>query len=401
MVVPALIFWGCLIGLAYTYVGYFFLIRFLAKRKSYQILSPESFELSASEIAKGTFPADYELPYVSLIIPAYNEENFIRDKMENCNWLSYRKDHIEVLVASDGSDDGTNSIVNKYANGYIKLLEFPRRRGKTAVLNDAIEKATGEIIILSDASSLLSMDAIENLTRHFYNEKVGCVSGSYKLIDIDVSSRSAGEGAYWKYETAIKKSESRMNSILGAHGAIYAFRKKLFKPLPTGAINDDYILPMKILEQGYKVVYETEAIGIELAKTNLGNEMKRRVRIAVGNFQQLFLLKNMLNPFKGMVSLQFFSHKFLRLAAPFLQIFLFLANTFLLEKGLIYQLAFVVQSLFYLASLIGWLLEYAKKKIKLFFFPFYFNFGNFTILVGFYKFITRKQSVLWDRADIN
>lgn len=397
------LFWLSIAGIFYSYIGYFIILRFLARSKRYRVLSPKKFEYYANDLIMKS-GADNEnetgMPFVSIVIPAYNEEKVILDKIENCLWLSYRADKLEIIVASDGSTDKTNEIVKSYQDQGVRLIAYRERSGKTGLVNKTIPQAKGEIIILSDASSLLSIDSVQILVRHFFNPKVGCVSGTYKLINANDTSRSAGEGVYWKYEALLKENESRLSSILGAHGAIYTFRKELFVPIPPHAINDDYIVPMTIVEQGYKVVYESDAVGIEIAETDLSHEFKRRVRIMAGNFQQIFLLKNLLNPFKGAIAFQFFSHKVMRLISPFLQVLVFLLNIVLLPVHIFYQILFAVQIAFYIASLLGWYCERINKKIKLLYIPFYFNFGNITAFWGVFRFLTGKQSVKWEKVDI-
>lgn len=395
------LFWLSILGIFYSYLGYFFVLQFLTRRKHYSVDPPTNFENYASSLVEpGTNAVEMTLPSVSLIIPAYNEEKVIRDKIVNCLWLSYRPEKLEIIIASDGSTDKTNEIAREYANQGVRLIDFSTRSGKTQLINKTVPKAKGDIIVLSDASSLLSIDSIQILVRHFFNSAVGCVSGTYKLINANDTSRSAGEGAYWRYEALLKTHESRLNSILGAHGAIYAFRKELFQEIPPYAINDDYILPMKIVEQGYKVVYERDALGVEIAQTNLANEFKRRVRIMAGNFQQIFLLKQLLNPFRGIISFQFFSHKVMRLISPFLQVVAFITNILIIDLHPFYHFCFMIQLLFYLASLMGWYLERINKKIKLLYIPFYFNFGNITAFWGIYRFLLGKQTVKWEKADV-
>ena len=395
------LFWLSIFGIFYSYIGYFFVLRFLTKSKHYSVESPENFENYASSLAKpGLNNNEIKLPSVSVIVPAYNEEKVIRDKIENCLWLSYRTEKLEIIIASDGSTDKTNKIAEEYAEQGVKLIAYKERSGKTQLINKTVPKTNGEIIVLSDASSLLSIDSIQILVRHFFNAKVGCVSGTYKLVNSNDTARSSGESVYWKYEALLKAHESRLHSILGAHGAIYAFRKELFQNIPPYVINDDYILPMKIVEQGYKVVYERDALGVEIAQTNLANEFKRRVRIMAGNFQQIFLLKQLLNPFRGIISFEFFSHKVMRLISPFLQVLILIINLLLIDVHQFYHFVLIAQVIFYCASLVGWYLERINKKIKLLYIPFYFNFGNITVFWGIYRFLTGKQTVKWEKVDI-
>lgn len=386
----------------YTYFIYFIVLKLLARHKHYQLATPEDFIRRASELTDpaGALATD-DLKTITIIIPAFNEERIIREKMENCLWLSYKREKLEIIVASDGSDDRTNEIVRQYAanDPAIKLFAYPVRRGKTAVLNDAIPKAVGEIIVLCDASSLLSIDSLQMLARHFYDEKIGCVSGTYKLVEIDQDTHGSSEGAYWRYETAIKASQGKLQSLLGAHGALYAFLKKTFQPLPTNAINDDYLISARIMAQGYKAVYEVEAVGLELARSDRAGEFKRRVRIMAGNFQQVAMLKYLLHPRHKQIAFHFISHKVLRLLVPFLMLLLLAINIPLALHSSFFRVLLYAQGLFYLCALLGYVLERRGLHCKLFYIAFYFNLINLSTFFGFYRYLLGKQSVKWERVD--
>jgi poly-beta-1,6-N-acetyl-D-glucosamine synthase len=395
-------FWLAIVVVLYTYMFYFILLRWWSRNKDYNLMTPEDFIHIASELQDPAYLADGDrLKSITLIVPAYNEERVIRDKLENCQWLSYKKDKLEVIVASDGSSDGTAKIVSTYAaaDPTIRLIAYPERRGKTAVLNDTIPQARGEIVVLSDASSLLSIDCLQLLARHFYDDSIGCVSGTYKLIDIDADTHSASEGAYWRYETAIKASQGKLYALLGAHGALYAFLKKAFRPLPEKAINDDFLIPARIMQMGYKAVYETEAVGLELAQTDRSSEFKRRIRIMAGNFQQVALLKGLLRWRYKRIAFHFISHKVLRLAAPFLLLLLLLLNILLACQGAAYRWLLLGQIAFYAAAGLGYLGERLHVRVKPLYIAFYFNLINITTFFGFYRYVRGKQSVKWERVD--
>jgi len=402
MIALQVLFWSMVLVILYAYVIYFVLLKLLSQRKQYSLATPEDFIRMASELEDPTYSrTTEELKSLTLIIPAYNEERVIRDKMENCLWLSYKRDKLEFLIASDGSTDRTNDIVREYTakDPAIKLLDYPERRGKTVVLNDTIPRARGEIIVLSDASSLLSIDSLQMLARHFYDDSIGCVSGTYKLIEVDADTHASSEGAYWRYETAIKASQGKLYSLLGAHGALYAFLKRAFQPLPPQAINDDYLIPARIMARGYKAIYETDAVGLELARSDRAGEFKRRVRIMAGNFQQVALLKHLLSPRYRHIAFHFFSHKVLRLVAPFLMALLLVVNIPLAWGAPFYRWLLLAQALFYLAAFAGFLLERWGLRFKLFYIAFYFNLINVTTFFGFYRYLLGKQSVKWERVD--
>jgi len=336
-------------------------------------------------------------PYISLFIPAYNEEKVIKTKIKNSLELKYPKDRIEIVVVSDGSTDNTNSIAKNFTDK-IRLYNYPKRDGKTNLINKTIPKLRGEIIVFSDASALLEKDALLKLTKHFFDEKIGCVSGKYKILDQKKSTRAKGESIYWNYETFIKKQESKFYSILGAHGALYAMRKGLIKKLPENAINDDYILPMYAVKGGYRAIYEEEAIAWEIAKTSTLGEITRRKRISVGNFQQLIILKTLLNPFKGRISFEFISHKLLRGFAFIFMILLFIINLFLHSP--FYITLLFMQIIFYMLGIIGFILRVKQIKLKIFTLPFYIFLINYASLLGFIEFLKGYKETKWEKSTL-
>lgn len=402
MTIVQVLFWSIVAVILYTYIGYFLLLKILSRRKNYQLQTPEDFLSLASELEDPDYARRTdELKSITMIIPAFNEERVIRDKLENCLWLDYKRDKLEILIASDGSTDRTNEIVREYAaqDPAIRLVAYPERRGKTSVLNDTIPQARGEIVVLSDASSLLSIDSLQMLARHFYDETIGCVGGTYKLIDVGADTHADSEGAYWRYETAIKASQGKLAALLGAHGALYAFLQRTFRPLPPHAINDDYLIPAQIMAQGYKVVYEAEAVGLELSRSDRSGEYKRRVRIMAGNFQQVALLRHLLTPRHRHIAFHFFSHKVLRLIVPFLMVLLLAINIVLALHSPFYLWLLGGQVLFMLASLLGYLGERWGLRFKLFYIAFYFSLINVTTFGGLYRYLMNKQSVKWERVD--
>jgi cellulose synthase/poly-beta-1,6-N-acetylglucosamine synthase-like glycosyltransferase len=334
-------------------------------------------------------------PFVSLVIPAYNEEMVIEQKIKNALSLDYPKEKLEIIVVSDGSTDATADIIRKYISEGIKLFDFPLRRGKPAVLNEVIPQAKGEIIVFSDASSIFKKDALEKLVRNFCDSQVGCVCGDYKFGYTDSSLRGKGESLFVKYELFLKRKEAQVGSVLGLHGAIYAIRKELYTVLKINTINDDYIIPAKIVENGFRSVFEAEAIAYEIQKVNVEKEFRRRIRISIGNWQQLTQLKSLLNPLRGMIFIEFMSHKVLRSSTPVLLFILFFSNTLIHEMT--YRLIFLGQVLFYLIAIMGYLLEQKKVYFKLFYAPFYFCMSNLAVAIGFLKFLSGKQEVKWQR----
>lgn len=380
--------WLCIGMLLYTYLGYPVLMYVLAK------LRQRRSQHAPGQIAPNTNHQDW--PFVTFLIPAYNEQNVIRQKVENTLNLDYPKERLRITVVSDGSTDQTNDMLASYSENEIHFIARPKRRGKTTVLNKVIPKLEGEIIVLSDASGLLQPDALKKLVRHFKDPNVGCVSGVYSFETEDESLRSMTERIYWQYETFLKKYESQVHSVIGAHGALYGFRRHLFEPLDKKAINDDFILPMQIIRQGYRVLYEPDAIVIERESTNLNGEFQRRIRINVGNFQMIYVLHSLLNPKRGRVALQFISHKVLRTMSPIFILLLPLACW--LAEAPIYRLMLNLQAAFYLVGFLGYLQEFLGLRIRYLYMPFYFLMGNVAAVFGFVRFILKKQSILWKRV---
>lgn len=380
--------WLCTGILVYTYIGYP-LFMYIAShfRRGYERLFKSK---------PNTTHRENDWPLVSFLIPAYNEERMIRKKVENTLDLDYPADKMQIVVVSDGSTDRTNDMLASFGEQEITFIPLPERCGKTTLLNKVIPELTGEIIILSDASGLLQRDALKKVISHFDNPRVGCVSGVYTFDAEDDSLRSTTEKVYWRYETFLKKYESLVHSSIGAHGALYGFRRSLFTPLHKKAINDDFILPMKILDQGYRVLYEPEAVVVEHESTSLNGEFNRRIRINVGNIQQVYFLRNLLHPKYGIIALEFFSHKVLRLISPFCIVMLPVAC--LMAQGPIYDFLFRLQAVFYLIGALGYIQEFFGFRIRYLYFPFYFIMGNVSAILGFFRFVLGKQSILWKRV---
>jgi poly-beta-1,6-N-acetyl-D-glucosamine synthase len=384
-----IVVWLCIGAVFYTYFGYPALMYLLAKLRAFykQRFQPQPFR---HELERDDWPV------ISFLIPAYNEQQVIRQKVENTLELDYPRDRLKIIVVSDGSTDQTNTMLDSYGRVEIEFIPMPTRRGKTTVLNQVIPQLTGDIVVLSDASGLLKPDALKKLVRHFGDPKIGCVSGVYVFGADDESLRSLTEKVYWQYETFLKQQESGVHSAIGAHGALYGFRRRLFKPFHENTINDDFILPMRIIRKGYRVLYEPEAVVYEIASTNLKGEFNRRIRINVGNFQQTFMLRSLLHPKHGRIALQFFSHKVLRTISPFFIMLLPFACS--LAQAPFYKSLLWLQVGFYLVGLFGYLQEFIGFRIPYLYLPFYFLMGNISAVYGFTRFLMHKQSILWKKA---
>jgi cellulose synthase/poly-beta-1,6-N-acetylglucosamine synthase-like glycosyltransferase len=349
-------------------------------------------------VPRPEFKKTGDLPPVSLIIAAHNEEKVIRGRIENCLSLDYPRDRLEVIIASDGSDDGTNDIVRSYAGGGIRLLDYSRRRGKVNALNDAVKECRHSILVFSDANTMFKRDAVKNLVRHFGDPRVGCVCGGLQFININDGKTGALEGVYWRYETTLKKLAGRRGYLLGANGGIFALRKELYQPCPSNTIVEDFVIAMRVLQQGFRVIYDPFASALEETSQRFIQEKKRRVRIGAGDYQAITLLWPMLNPFRGFSAFAFWSHKVVRWMAPFLMIAAFVTNLLLLASPL-YRSIFVLQSLFYGGAFAGQILSRTRYNVKFLGLCYYFVSMNYALLLGFFQFIRGIKTAAWERTE--
>jgi cellulose synthase/poly-beta-1,6-N-acetylglucosamine synthase-like glycosyltransferase len=336
---------------------------------------------------------------VSLIVAAYNEEKIIEDKLNNSLDLDYPSGRLEIMVVSDGSTDGTDSIVRRFADQGVQLLRVEGRRGKTAAQNRAVEVAGGDILVFSDANGMYMKDAIQRLVENFADLSVGGVSG--RLVYAKTTSGEEGEEkTYWDIENVLKERESSVGSVLGANGSIYAIRRDLYVPLSSDMISD-LVEPLKILERGHRVVYEKLAISMEDVASVSGGlvqAFQRKVRIQTRTIIGLLSCYRLLwFPEYGLVSWQFLSHKILRYLMPFLLLILFMSNLLALRSSLFVVFCFTMQCSFYLFSAIGYFLEKAHRKgSKVFSIPWYFVWTHAAAIVSFYRFLRGQRVVVWE-----
>lgn len=338
-------------------------------------------------------------PNVSLLIAAYNEEKVISAKIENCLMLDYPKDLLHIWIASDGSSDNTNNIVKTYmaANENIHLLEFPRT-GKSGIINQAMKSVKGEIVVFSDANTEYLHDSLKRLIKHFEDPGIGCVSGRliYRNPGEIISGR--GESIYWKYETTLKKMESKLGYVAGANGAIYAIRKDLFEPFSPRTINDDFTISMKIVMNGFRSVYDENAVVYEDVAPTMESEFHRHVRDGAGHYIAVIHLLGLLNLLLGLRSFIYWSHRIFRWMVPFLMIMLFMVNIFLLD-GLIYKYLFILQCIFYLFAIIGWAGTKNAGFPFLIYVPFYLCNLNLALFLGFLRAVANVQKTTWERTE--
>ena len=337
-------------------------------------------------------------PTVTFIIPAFNEEAVVETKLKNTLSLDYPQDKIEILLASDGSSDRTVEFARSVLDPRITILDFPMRRGKLSVLKDALSRASGEIVAFSDTSAILAKDALSLLVKNFADKSVGCVSGRY-IVSNDLTpiqdGRSTGEKVYFEFEVFQRKKESLFYSNLGAHGAFYAILRNLAPDIPSNIINDDLVIPMQIVEKGYRTVYEDQALVYEYHQATIEGEFKRRTRISHGNFQQIFFLTNLLGFSQPKVSFVFWSHKILRSFQP--ATLLIMLITPLGVPGVFPKIFSLLQILFYL---LGAFAISTRSQSRILAIPLYFTLGNAAIVAGFFRFLkNRSHTVLhWEKS---
>ncbi|MBI1781754.1 MAG: glycosyltransferase family 2 protein [Sphingobacteriales bacterium] len=380
-----LIFWLTFGMLFYCFIGYAVLIWLLVQLKG----------LFVSKKLNEPF----ELPEMSFVVAAYNESAFIETKIQNTLSVKYPEDKLKLIFITDGSDDGTREIVQKYP----QIINYHQqgRKGKAAALNRVMETITTPIVVFSDANTNLNKNALISLAIKYADAGIGGVSGEKKVVlSTSENQQGIGEGLYWKYESFLKKQESQFYSIVGSAGELFSIRTALFKPIPSHIILDDFYTALTINQQGYKIAYEPGAFAIETPSASLADEQVRKVRIAAGAFQVSFKFTGLLNFFKHPAfSFQYFSHKILRwYFAPVSIILLLVSNYYNHAEADFYRWFWYAQLAFYCIALMGWILQKAKRVIPLFYFPFYFLFMNYCTVVGLYRYLSGKQNVLWKKS---
>lgn len=380
------LFWAGVLIISYTYVGYGIILWLLTKAGR-----------------KFHTPVDYqesELPAVTHIVAAYNEEQCIEQKICNSLSLDYPKEKLTLLFVTDGSTDKTSEIVKSFPS--VKLFHSPERKGKIHAVNRVMKFVDTPIVIFSDANTMLNKEAFKKIVRHYKDKRVGGVAGEKRIMKKESDDASgAGEGIYWTYESFLKKKDAQLYSIVGAAGELFSIRTELFEEPPSDIIIEDFYLSMKIASRGYRFAYEPDAYAMETASASVSEEWKRKVRICAGGFQAMSRLRHLLNPFRyGVLSFQYISHRVLRWTmAPLFLPVVFLTNLTLALQGLlVYQAILVLQSAFYVLALLGSQLQDKKIRIKGFFVPYYFMIMNLSVYTGFMRFLKGKQSVIWEKA---
>jgi cellulose synthase/poly-beta-1,6-N-acetylglucosamine synthase-like glycosyltransferase len=385
MKILEIIFWLSLFITFYAFLGYGIFLYFLVLIK---------------RMFSSRKPADSSYqPFVSLVIPCFNEAPILDEKVANCRTLDYPADKLEIVFITDGSTDNSVEVLQKYPD--IRVLHENRRGGKTAAENRAMKNISSEIVIFTDANTVLNREVIKNIVRHFADPKTGCVSGEKRVLTDDKDTATAGEGIYWKYESLLKKLDSELYSAVGAAGELVAFRTALYREMPEDTLLDDFIQSMLIASEGYKIVYEPEAYAMETGSASIKDEWTRKVRISAGGWQSVKRLSGKITPANHFILwFQYISHRVLRwVITPFLLIVMFFVNLALLFDGNpFYQVIFLLQLLFYIAAMAGWYLENRKTRLKILFVPYYFCMMNLAAIYGFKRFMSGPQKGAWEKA---
>ena len=305
-----------------------------------------------------------DYPEVTHIIAAYNEQDILKEKINNSLSLDYPEGQLKTIIVTDGSTDSSADIAR--LDGRVVHYHSEKRNGKLAAVNRVISDVSSPITIFSDANAMLNKESIKNMARHFQSNRVGAVAGEKKvLVESEDDATSGGEGLYWKYESWLKQKDHHINTVVGAAGELFAVRTHLYESPKSNMLIEDFITSMTIAKKGYRVAYEPKAVATETSSANITEEIKRKVRISAGGLQAVVFLKALLNPFKyGMLTFQYVSHRVLRCTlAPVALIVALISNVLLLQTGnMVYGLLLVSQFFFYSLALLGY--HFKRKKIK-------------------------------------
>ncbi len=388
-----LLFWGLIFIVFYAYLGYGILLFVLVKIKRL-----------FSKYATPSYQ-EVDLPGVVFIVAAYNEQDYIVEKIKNCLAFDYPKDKIELWFVTDGSNDSTPKLVENFPtlpDQTIRLFHSPERKGKIAAVERVMAFVQAPITIFTDANTDVNPMAILNIVRHYADPKVGAVAGEKRIALSEKDDASgAGEGIYWKYESLLKKWDSELYSAIGAAGELFSIRTEQYRHVEQDTLIEDFVMTMGIAMRGYKIVYEPDAYAVESSSASIAEELKRKIRIAAGALQAVWRLRSLLNPFKyGVLSFQYLSHRVLRWTlAPLALPIIFLINIWLaIGCSMLYQALLVCQILFYSFAILGYIFERKQLKIKAFFVPYYFCVMNYAMYRGFFRLVGGRQSVVWEKS---
>ena len=391
MLTHKILFWAMLLIVFYTYIGYGILLYIIIRLKRFFRGKPR----------EAVLPPDEELPDMTLLICAYNEEDVVAEKMKNTLAIDYPKDKFRIMWVTDGSNDHTNELLKAYPE--VDIVFSPERRGKSAALKHGLRELKTRYVAFTDANTMLNPGAMKEIARQFMDPTVGCVSGEKRVMakkDGDMAAQ--GEGLYWRYESTLKRWDSELYSTMGAAGELYAIDPTLVREVPDEALLDDFMMSMYVVEAGKRIAYAPDAYAQEYGSANIFEESKRKRRIAAGGLQSIWWLRRMLNPMRQpLVTFQYVSHRVLRWSiTPVAMIILLIVNGLLsiMGAGLFYDIILILQILFYTMALIGWLSSRYGHKNKILYTIYYFVFMNINVFRGMAYLRTHGKSGAWEKA---
>lgn len=381
MTLEVIFFWLAALFLGYTYLGY-----------------PVIADLRARFRGRPPIKASMA-PSVSILVVAYNEAPRISRRIENLLDLDYDPARLQIVIASDGSFDDTVALANRYRDRGIRVLSFERNRGKPAVLNEVIPQLSGEIVVLMDVRQRIARDALHRLLENFADPDVGAVSGALLLTGHDAHGRGLeGVGFYWRYEKFIRLKESLVDSSVGATGALYALRRSLFRPIPDDTLLDDVLIPMQVVRQGRRVLFEPAAYASEALAADSSAEFARKVRTIAGNFQLFASHPWLLSPRSNRIWFETLSHKVFRLVCPLFLVIVLVTNVMLVDRAF-FRWILVLQLSFYLSAAATSVAPALARSSPLFSVPRAFCLLNAATVTGFYRFVRGKQRVTWSHLE--
>jgi len=392
MTTATILFWTALVLVFYTYLGYGMLLRVLVGLK--RMLGGQRRDTAA--------PVRKDLPQLTLMICAYNEEDVVDEKMRNTLQLDYPKDRLTVMWVTDGSTDSTNERLAKYDG--VKVVYSPERAGKAAAIAHGISENSAPFVVFTDANTMLNSEALQIIARTFADPTVGCVSGEKRVAGRVGQEQvaSQGEGLYWRYESLLKRWDSELYSAMGAAGELFAVRMSCYEAPPSNALLDDFMMSMLILKKGYRIAYTPDAYATEYGSADMIEESKRKRRIAAGGLQSSWWLRAMMNPFRyPKVALQFVSHRVLRWTiTPIALVALPIINAWMVMHGssAFYWVTLALMVLFAAAALAGYVLSLRGTKNRWLYVPYYFLFMNLNVFIGAHYFITHRKRGTWEKA---
>lgn len=381
-------FWIAIFLIVYSYLFYPIILLALSKL----------FAKKREDYVLNTFKTD-ELPSVSVVISAFNEETCIAERIRNLLELDYPHDRLHIFIASDGSTDNTDTILQSFSDPRLSIICFEKNRGKINVLNDLLERVSEHITVFSDANTMFEADAVLNLVKPFSDNQVGAVCGELNLID--TFSGDNKDNLYWKYEQFLKSHESKLDALLGANGGIYAIRTKLYEPLPNNTIIDDFCIVMNVAKRKYKIIYNKQALATEEIAPTLKEEASRRIRIGAGNYQSLSRLKWLLHPGYKWRWFSYLSHKVIRWFVPHLMIITVLLNLVLLyHVDMVYVALMIGQLIFYSLWILGKFEIFKSIPVigNLISLVTFFVSMNISLFRGYIRFLSNNLSATWQRT---